>query len=596
VKLLPLRTFDGSGTAYTADIIAAIIYAESQGAQIINCSWGAQIFNQALFDVISESDALFVTSAGNSRMDSNVTPTYPAGYDLANVISVASTNSNDSFSFFSNYGSIDIAALGRGVNSALPGGRYGEQSGTSVSAAFVSGIAAAVLSQEDLTAAALRLRLINTADSLSNLENKVTGGKRINIANALVNVQGANLILSPPEDFDVHGYQRTDDENWHLFSGLDIVQIEAGHNSSYALASDGSVWAWGDNSYGQLGDGTMTNRLSPVQVLGLTDVIEIAIYTSLEYNWNFGFGGGIARKSDDSVWEWRGGLGGPATPYQVFGLVDVKAVSAGDNHALALDSNGSAWSWGDNLAGQLGVACLGCGSPMEVSTLSGMQITGIAAGAMSSYFRDINGGVWATGGPKMDDGDWYWWSYSNSTQYYLSVGGLPLQYGGIGSTAKIMAGGNFGFALQSNGNAWLLPGYSPNPSGLEPAEQLNLSGVTSLDSSGWHDIGMRILASTSNGNVWSKEYDIQSYSWPTAFSQVSGLSGITAVSAGYNHSLALDDLGRVWSWGENSSGQLGNDTTTSSSVPVLVNMSGSPPTPVPTYILWGSPSYTLGKR
>jgi subtilisin family serine protease len=111
-------------------------------------SFGSTDFNPALYDAIENSGALFVCAAGNARLDLMETPVYPAGYDLPNVLAVASVNDDGGFSYFSNYGDnmIDMAALGRGVESAMPGDGKGKMSGTSVAAGTVTGAAAAVLS------------------------------------------------------------------------------------------------------------------------------------------------------------------------------------------------------------------------------------------------------------------------------------------------------------------------------------------------------------------------------------------------------------------------------------------------------------------
>lgn len=136
-----------------------------------------------------------------------------------------------------------------------------------------------------------------------------------------------------------------------VFSGAKA--ITAGQYFSVALKKDGTVWAWGDNQYGQLGDGTRTNRKSPVQVLGLSDVKAISAKGNHV----------VALKNDGTVWTWglnrNGQLGDGssvyyrARPVQVSGLKDVIAVSAGGSYTLALKKNGTLWAWGDNYYGQL---------------------------------------------------------------------------------------------------------------------------------------------------------------------------------------------------------------------------------------------------
>lgn len=132
-----------------------------------------------------------------------------------------------------------------------------------------------------------------------------------------------------------------------------VVAIAVGYAQSYALKSDGSVWAWGYNYYGQIGDGTTTNRTSPVQVGGLTNVVAVAA----------GNLSNLALKQDGTVWAWGnnqyGQLGdgtttSRATPVQVSGLSNVLAIAAGGGHSLAVLSDWTVRAWGRNDYGQLG--------------------------------------------------------------------------------------------------------------------------------------------------------------------------------------------------------------------------------------------------
>ncbi|GEC93678.1 RCC1 domain-containing protein [Brevibacillus brevis] len=134
-----------------------------------------------------------------------------------------------------------------------------------------------------------------------------------------------------------------------------VTAIAAGFSlHNLAVKKDGTVWAWGNNNYGQLGDGTKTNRFLPVQVKGLTDVVSVAVGNEQSF----------AIKKDGSVWAWgrntqgRLGLGTNTMenmiPAKVVGLTDVIAISSGYHHVLALKKDGTVWSWGVNESGQIG--------------------------------------------------------------------------------------------------------------------------------------------------------------------------------------------------------------------------------------------------
>lgn len=123
-----------------------------------------------------------------------------------------------------------------------------------------------------------------------------------------------------------------------------VPAISAGGAHSLGLQQDGSVWGWGSNQLGQVGDGTTTSRLAPVRLSSLTGVF-VAV--------SAGTGHSLALKSDGSVWAWgrnsEGQVGDNTTiprrlPVKVSLLTNIVAVSAGGAHSLALKSDGTVWS------------------------------------------------------------------------------------------------------------------------------------------------------------------------------------------------------------------------------------------------------------
>ncbi len=128
--IMPIRVLDASGTGLTSDIISGIEYADNNGAVIINLSLASTAFSQSEKDAIDASSALFVCAAGNEGANNDSTPSYPASYTSANIISVAATDQDDALADFSpggssNYGatSVDVAAPGVNIYSTIPPGR-----------------------------------------------------------------------------------------------------------------------------------------------------------------------------------------------------------------------------------------------------------------------------------------------------------------------------------------------------------------------------------------------------------------------------------------------------------------------------------------
>jgi alpha-tubulin suppressor-like RCC1 family protein len=186
---------------------------------------------------------------------------------------------------------------------------------------------------------------------------------------------------------------------------VNIGSIDAGEYHSLACKAGGSAWAWGENSVGQLGDGTNQRALLPVQVVGLSNATAVAA----------GGSHSLALDQDKTVWAWGAGNYGQLgdgtwvaknTPVQVSGLTDVTAITAGANHSMALKTDRTVWVWGDNTNGQLGDGTSGWTEsknvPIQVPDTSDpsgylSDVIAIAAGNSHSMVLKADGTVWTWG-------------------------------------------------------------------------------------------------------------------------------------------------------------------------------------------------------
>lgn len=313
----------------------------------------------------------------------------------------------------------------------------------------------------------------------------------------------------------------------------------------------GPALAWGTNGFGQLGDGTYASRTTPVAVNGLTTVTGIAA----------GSTHALGVKSDGTVWAWgdnaKGQLGngtliGRSSPVRVTGLTGVAAVAAGGAHSLALKADGSVVAWGDNSEGQLGDGTYTRRTtPVTVTGLSVGTVSAVSAGVGHSLALRKDGTVVAWGYNlfgQLGDGTI---TARAAPVLVRQATGTPL----TGVTA-IAAGGDHSLAIGTDGAVLAWGDNSFGEVGDDTTE--NRANPTSV-------------VVKPPGAIFPVE-----------------LMGATAVAAGRDHSLALTSDGAIYAWGNNSGGQLGNDSFTNrSTADVVTGLGGSAVTPV-TAIAAGS--------
>ena len=204
VKVMALKFMDSSGMGLESDAATCIDYAVAHGAAILNNSYGGDTWSEALYQAIAaanDAGVLLVAASGNESMDLDVLPSYPAAYDLPNIISVASTGGSDNISYFSNYGAttVDVGAPGESIWSTWPGNQYQLLDGTSMACPFAAGVAALVKSHvPGLTIAELRDRVVWTGDRLFDLQGTTVTGLRINAYNALAGIYATRITTPSP--------------------------------------------------------------------------------------------------------------------------------------------------------------------------------------------------------------------------------------------------------------------------------------------------------------------------------------------------------------------------------------------------------------
>ena len=190
VRLMPVKVLPDEGFGTTATLVAGLRYALANGARVVNMSLNGADRSLALEEAIAAAEAqgvLVVTSAGNDGADRDSVPSYPASIASPAILSVASSNSAGQLGYESAYGanSVQIAAPGDNILSTDLRGRYGTHSGTSFSAAYVSG-AAALLASAKPTASGAQLRsaLLASARRGTRFDQRVSSGQ-LNVAGAM---------------------------------------------------------------------------------------------------------------------------------------------------------------------------------------------------------------------------------------------------------------------------------------------------------------------------------------------------------------------------------------------------------------------------
>lgn len=327
---------------------------------------------------------------------------------------------------------------------------------------------------------------------------------------------------------------------------------------------NGELWGWGNNEFGQLGDGSRINRIRPVKIGISSDWV--CASTGSDHS--------LGLKTDGTIWAWGslnfseyGDNATQATPLQIGDEEDWSAISAGRRHNLALKTDGSLWAWGSNENGQLGI---GEGDDVEMPTKIGHEKwIKVVAGEDFSLAINSDGTLWTWGvnvfgqlgtgdtlGRKVPtqigkDKNWQNISISNYTSFGF--------FGFEGSS----------YGLKNDGSLWAWGSNDRGQLGVDVRKQKEPVKIECKLSWKMFDGGFGIK---SDGSLWTWGPDLHSQDKTHYVPiKIGGDKNWKSISIGYNHYFATKTDGSLWVWGANSEGQLGLGGGLDKEYPTLIN-------------------------
>lgn len=346
--------------------------------------------------------------------------------------------------------------------------------------------------------------------------------------------------------------------------------VAVGWVHGLAVYADGTVWSWGSNGTGQLGDGTHVDRRTRGQVTGLGNIIAVASHAATN----------LALRSDGTVWSWgdnaQGQLGigqtgadrslpvqvltGSATP-----LLGVAAIAVGNGHNIALKADGTVWAWGNNWAFQLGnnvdfknpyarQVFLSDGTPLR-------NVIAIACG------DDHNLALLADGSVRVWGDNEYRQLGIGSTKFAVAA---PTLVPGLADVIAVAAGSNHSLVIKGDGTLWAWGRNHKGQLGIGsmganqtvPIRVQNLDHVVAAVAGAQHT---EVLKSDRTVWAWGDNSIGQLGIGPAKSEaltpvQVSSFGVALSLAAAYLQSYALTFDGALWAWGSNDDGELGDGT------------------------------------
>ncbi|MDO7877802.1 hypothetical protein Q5H93_23905 [Hymenobacter sp. ASUV-10] len=332
--------------------------------------------------------------------------------------------------------------------------------------------------------------------------------------------------------------------------------LAAGHRHSLSIRPDGSLWAWGDNDYGQLGTGDTAPRSVPTRIG--PDSNWLSVSTIMQHS--------LAIRQDGTLWGWGdntysqlgdGTMTSHPVPVQIGTFCDWHSVSTGNTHTLALRADGSLWAWGENEYEQLGAA-LGARSMVPVQIFAETQWRSVSTGPAHTVAVTADHCLWSWGDshllPLLHDDDVP--SYA------------PVCLGQGHEWARVYNGGDHHLALTIQGTLWAWGDNTCGQLGLDlqkwrhyvPTRLDGAADWVSLSVGDGHSLGVR-----ADGTLWGwgdNQLNVlglpDEYNQCRAPVQIGTATDWAWVSTGDYHTLAQRRDGSLWAWGNNEHGEVGH--------------------------------------
>ena len=336
----------------------------------------------------------------------------------------------------------------------------------------------------------------------------------------------------------------------------DWATVRTGSSHTLALKSDGSLWAWGNNSGGRLGDGSILSFDSPNRIGSDSDWEKISAGDDFSHGirsngtlWAWGFASGHQLGTGSTQFE--------TTPVQIGANTDWLEISSGDRHVIALKTDGSLWAWGTNSLGQVGDGTTTTvPTPVQVGT--DMDWSKIFAGHFHNVALKSDGSLWAWGSNsagKLGDG-----TFSNRYS--------PVQVGTETDWDSIAAGYTFSLGRKADGTLW---GWGGNIFGeLGDTTRSSKSVPTQIGSrADWPSLAVsnstayRTVIAGGDGFPWTwgglTLINPRGKTLPAPVLDSASMPEVESYALGDGFTLAITDDGSLWSWGDNFNGKLGDN-------------------------------------